>query len=219
MVAARPHHCAPANNTYPTICSSDTPFSRSSTPKIRANNRLKNYGVPLAGSEAKRSRSLSWSTRASICDQRRPAVNPPSTTRPCPVTQFNSLLASQRAALAISAGSPPLPSGLSSPVQGPTMSGMCTTNSVGISGNTGTQIQVAVPPTQMALTRKYFGAQDGKKTYFYGAKRRMMLTAAFRSSFQNSQTCELHHQHRSRRAHLTRMLAIDRSQPVPLDQR
>ena len=35
---------------------------------------------------------------------------------------------------------------------GPTMSGICSTNSVGISGNTGAQIKVAVPPTQMALT-------------------------------------------------------------------
>jgi hypothetical protein len=45
------------------------------------------------------------------------------------VTQLDSLLASQSAALAISVGSPAQPSGLSSPAQGLTISGICSTRS------------------------------------------------------------------------------------------
>src|SRR5260370_36251314 len=53
-------------------------------------------------------RSLNWSYSWILCDQGRPRVLPPSITRAWPVTQLDSLLASQSVALAISAGSPAL---------------------------------------------------------------------------------------------------------------
>jgi hypothetical protein len=95
---------------------------------------------------------LSSSIRWIPCDQGRPTVKPPSTTKACPVTQLDSLLASQSAALAISAGSPALPSGLTSPIQVFTRSGICSTRSADSSGKMGAQMKVAVPPGQMALT-------------------------------------------------------------------
>jgi len=86
-------------------------------------------------------------------DQRRPAVIPPPTTRAWPVTKLDSLLASQSAAFAISAGNPDLPIGYRSAIHGSTISGVRSTNSVGRSGTAGAKIAVAIPPGQIALTR------------------------------------------------------------------
>src|ERR1700730_7148811 len=78
----------------------------------RARFQIENYETTVVSFKAARKCSLRVSSWSRLCDHRIPAVKPPSTTRACPVTKFDSLLASQRAAFAISAGSPALPSGV-----------------------------------------------------------------------------------------------------------
>ena len=110
------------------------------------------YETTVVSLKAARKCSFRFSSRSSLCDHLIPAVKPPSTTRACPVTKLDSLLASQSAAFAISAGSPALPIGVSDASHGFTISGVRSTSSAGISGHTGAQIHVAVPPGQIALT-------------------------------------------------------------------
>ena len=90
----------------------------------------------------------------SIRDQETPDVKPPSTTRACPATKLDSLLASQSAAFAISGGNPALPSGIPAANHGATISsGARSIKSADISaGNSPEKIAVAIPPGQMALT-------------------------------------------------------------------
>jgi hypothetical protein len=77
-------------------------------------------------------------------------------------------------------------------------------------------------------SRKYFGAQDGKKTDFYGANRQRQETydangcvsiIIARSDLPKFANLRASSSTPLAAASLTRMLTIDRSQPVPLDLR
>src|SRR5438876_12380880 len=103
----------------------------------RARLQIENYETTVASFKAARKCSLRFSSRSSLCDHLIPAVKPPSTTRACPVTKLDSLLASQSAAFAISAGSPAAPSGVPAASHGFTISGVRSISSAGISGYTG----------------------------------------------------------------------------------